>query len=242
MHSPFVFDFMMKVLFDKRHFYAYDEIEQIRILLKRDPRRLNIHDFGAGTKGVVKNERKLASITKRSAIPKKYGRLLFRLVKYYEPKTILELGSCVGIGTLYLAASSPGSNLHTIEGDPQLANITAQNIKRYSLPLENVHPYVGNFDDVLPEILDREEHVGLAYIDGNHRKEPTLNYFHQILPKCNESSILIFDDIYWSEEMAEAWAIIKDHPSVTVSLDFYRMGMVFFNKNRKENEHFKIYF
>jgi predicted O-methyltransferase YrrM len=82
--------------------------------------------------------------------------------------------------------------------------------------------------------------VDFAFIDGNHRKEPTEKYFNELLAKTNNDSILVFDDIHWSREMEAAWDTIKNSPAVTCSIDLFFIGIVFFRKEFKEKQHFKI--
>ena len=60
-----------------------------------------------------------------------------------------------------------------------------------------------------------------------------------LLPKTHNDSIFIFDDINWSKGMQEAWNKIKAHPQVSVSIDTFFWGMVFFRKEQVK-EHFKI--
>ncbi|WP_449437588.1 O-methyltransferase [Pedobacter steynii] len=110
-----------------------------------------------------------------------------------------------------------------------------------ALDLENVELQVGNFDVLLPEIIDKRDKLDFVYIDGNHRKEATLNYFNWCLPKVHENSLLIFDDIYWSKGMKEAWEEIKNHPDVIVTIDLFWIGLVYFRKGQAK-EHFKIKF
>ncbi len=246
LHSPFVFNFVMNVLHDNRSYYAFHHIETIKKLTKNQPKTIQITDLGAGSSnGIIKKERTISSIVNKSVIKKKYGKLLFRIVNYYKPQYILELGTCVGIGTMYLAAGIAKNKVVTIEGDPAIAKIAKNNINMYPSQLKNIEQQIGNFDDVLPKLLAQNPTIDLAFIDGNHRKEPTVSYFNQILKHAHEGTILIFDDIHWSKEMIEAWEQIKEHPKVMLTIDIYRMGIVFLGQighHRKEKEHFQIYF
>jgi predicted O-methyltransferase YrrM len=84
--------------------------------------------------------------------------------------------------------------------------------------------------------------VDLLFVDGNHRKEATLEYFNIFLEKATPQSIFIFDDIHWSKEMEEAWKLIQQHNSVTLTIDLFFLGMVFFSKDFKVKQHFPIRF
>ena len=115
-----------------------------------------------------------------------------------------------------------------------------QNFK--TLELQNVKLAEGNFDYTLPSVIYHLTSVDLAFIDGNHRREPTENYFHWLLEKANSNSIFIFDDIHWSKGMELAWEHIKEHPSVRCSIDLFFIGIIFFRQEFKEKQHFTIRF
>lgn len=240
MHSPFVFDFIKNVLNDKRQFYAYSSIEDIRKQLITDDTVLTIEDFGAGSTVVKGSQRKVSSIARSSLKPAKFGQLLFRIVNFYHPGTIVELGTSLGVTTAYLAAPDRNNQVITFEGAQQVADVAQRNFD--GLGYENIMIVRGNFDDTLHVALNQIPSIQLAFVDGNHRKEPTLRYFEQLLPKASENSIFIFDDIHWSKDMEEAWEIIRAHPSVTLTIDLFFIGLVFFRKEQKKVQHFSIRF
>lgn len=240
VHSPFVYDFIRKVLIDKRKFYAYDAIEAGRENLLKDKRVLHIEDFGAGSRLKKTNQRTISEIAHSSLKPKKFSQLLFRIINHYAPENILELGTSLGITTAYLASAKENAIVHTMEGSTEVAAIAKSNFE--SLGLKNIRIITGNFDDTLPAFVEEQERLDLVFVDGNHRLEPTLCYFEKILTKTTENSIIIFDDIHWSEEMEAAWATIQQHCSVTVTIDLFFIGLVFFRKENKVKQHFSIKF
>ncbi len=240
VHSPFVYDFIKNVLNDKRQFDCFRYIESLRAELKTDNKEINVPDFGAGSRMQLNNKRKISAIAHSSLKPKKYSQLIFRIVHYYKPETIVELGTSLGITTSYLSFANPDAKIVTMEGAPEVAAVAKKNFKQ--LNLSNIKIVEGNFDETLSTVNSQLSTVDFAFIDGNHRKEPTLNYFHQLLNKASESSIFIFDDIHWSGEMEDAWNEIKQHQSVTLTIDLFFVGVVFFRKEQKTNEHFTIRF
>ncbi len=240
VHSPFVFDFIKYVLNDKIKYEAYDTIEGVRKKMIVDERLLTIQDFGAGSTVVKGNKRKVNSIAKSSLKPAKYGQLLFRIVQYYEGKNIVELGTSLGVTTAYLAASTKSNTVTTFEGADEVAAVALQNFN--NLQFNNIEIIKGNFDDTLPKFLQSSSKIDLAFVDGNHRKQPTLQYFEMLLEKATNNSILVFDDIHWSKEMEEAWEIICRHPSVTLTIDLFFIGLVFFRKEQKKVQHCVIRF
>ena len=240
VHSPFVFDFVLSVLNNRHRYSAPSNIEALRTGLFNDKRSITVEDLGAGSRLHSAKEKNISQIAKSAVKPKKYGQLLYRLVKHYQPPTIIELGTSLGITTAYLAAANAKSTVITIEGSEAISAIAQTNFKQ--LGLHNVQSLTGNFDLLLPQVLLPMPSIDMAYIDGNHRLQPTLDYFHQLLSKTHNDTILIFDDIHWSKEMEEAWHHIQQHPSVTLSIDLFFIGIIFFRQEQKVQQHFVIRF
>jgi len=240
MHSPFVFDFILHVLNNKSGYTPPSSIEALRKELLKQKEVLEIEDFGAGSRLSSSRQKTVAQIAKAALKPEKYAQLLYRLVKHYQPQTIIELGTSLGITTAYLATANPSAQITTIEGSKAIAQKASENFQK--LNLTNIQSFQGNFDNLLPSVISHQPSIDLAYIDGNHRYQPTINYFQQLLSQSHNNSILIFDDIHWSEEMEQAWEEIKEHPSVQYTIDIFFLGFVFFRQEFKEKQHFKIRF
>ena len=240
IHSPFVFDFITNVLNDKTGYLDYDKVEGVRKKSLKDQTILAIEDHGAGSSSSASGERSVSSIARHAVKSKKYAQLLYRMVKYYQSNSIIELGTSLGLTTSYLSLARPGGNVFTLEGSTEIASMARQNFK--TLELKNVKLAEGNFDYTLPSVLYHLTSVDLAFIDGNHRRDPTENYFHWLLEKANSNSIFIFDDIHWSKGMEQAWEHIKEHPAVRCSIDLFFIGVIFFRQEFKEKQHFTIRF
>lgn len=238
-HSPFVYKLTDEVIYDFSSEKDYYVIENQRKKLLNDRSEVIVTDLGAGShlnKNRVKQVRQIARNALKSP---RLAQLIYRLAKNTQPEQIIELGTCLGITTAYLAKACPQAEVTTIEGCPDTAKVARANFD--SLDLTNVDLKVGNFDHLLPEVLGGTDRLDFVYVDGNHRKEATLNYFNWCLPKVHSESLLIFDDIYWSKGMKEAWEEIKRHPEVTVTIDLFWIGLVYFRKGQAK-EHFKIKF
>jgi len=239
VHSPFVYNLIDGVIYDHSRKNYTEPIEELRKQLKLDERTLLITDLGAGSmlnNGKVKSVRSLA---KNALKPPRVAKLIARLANEFQPESIIELGTCLGITTLYLSKASPSSHVITVEGCPETAKIATENFKR--LDADNIEIRTGNFDVIFPALVEELPKIDFLFIDGNHRKDATLKYFYDSLPKVHTGSILIFDDIYWSEGMKEAWREIKNHPQVTVTVDLFYIGLVFF-KTDQVKENFKVRF
>lgn len=238
-HSPFVYKLVDEVIYDFNSKTDYKNIEKQRKKLFNDESLITVTDLGAGSHLNKNRTKKVKDIAKNALKSPALAQLIYRLAKDSHPSGIIELGTCLGITTAYLSKACPDAKIVTIEGCPETAKVAHRNFQ--DLGLENVELQVGNFDVLLPKVIADREKLDFVYIDGNHRKDATLNYFKWCLPKVNEGSLLIFDDIYWSKGMKEAWAEIKNHPDVTVTIDLFWIGLVYFRKGQVK-EHFKIKF
>lgn len=240
IHSPFVFDFVTNVLNDSRSFYAYRDIETLREQLLHNKIKVEVEDFGAGSVTGESKHRSIGSIAQSAAKSRKLSQLLFRIVHYYKPDTIVELGTSLGISSAYMAAANPKARVITIEGAPSLAKLA--NRHHEILQLHNIEIICGNFEDTLADMLRRIGTVHLAFVDGNHRRDPTIQYFEQLLTKAIPQSIFIFDDIHWSREMEEAWRAIQGHQAVTATIDLFFIGIVLLRPEFRSKQHFIIRF
>jgi predicted O-methyltransferase YrrM len=238
IHSPFVFEFIKFVLNDKKKYDIYSTIEQQRQVLLRDKTIIDVEDFGAGSTVIKTNKRVVKDIAASSLKPKKYSQLLFRMIQFYTKKNVLELGTSFGITTSYMASAKNNPVVTSMEGSQRIANIARQSFD--SLQLKNIDIITGNFEATLSPFLNSTSKIDFAFLDGNHRKIPTLQYFQQILLTSTEETIFVFDDIHWSEEMEEAWEEIKLHPAVTLTIDLFFIGIVFLKKDFKVKQHFVI--
>ncbi|RAK65173.1 O-methyltransferase [Hymenobacter edaphi] len=238
LHSPFVFSLYLDVVCHTGAFYPFDNIEARRDALLADPRRLRITDYGAGSQTGAGRERAVRTVARHAAKPARLAQLLFRLVNYRRPRTVLELGTSLGLTTAYLAAASSQARVLTLEGCPETAAVARETFGQ--LGLQNVELIEGNFDHTLPATLAQlTQPLDFAFFDGNHRYEPTLRYLEQCLPYAAEESVFVFDDIHWSGEMEQAWEAIKAHPAVTTTVDLFFIGLVFFRKNAPK-QHFTL--
>jgi predicted O-methyltransferase YrrM len=240
MHSPFVFEFITKILNDQQHYPAYDTVETLRKRLLNDQRILSVHDFGAGSATGASKQRSIASIAKNAAKPTPLGQLLFRMARHYQPANIIELGTSLGITTSYLSLACPEAGITTMEGSGEIAAAAQQNFN--DLQLQNITIREGNFDDTLPAVIKQLPAIDFAFVDGNHRREPTERYFRQLLPQTHNDSVLVFDDIHWSRDMEDAWASISGDAAVRCSIDLFFIGIIFFRQEFREKQHFSIRF
>jgi predicted O-methyltransferase YrrM len=240
IHSPFLFDFVTKVVYDKTQGNAItDNIQNARKNALQNKETIIVEDFGAGSLRMIRSERKVADITRFSSTNYKYGRLLHNMINYFQPQIVIELGTSLGFGAMYMASGNKNCKVYTIEGSKALSQ-KAQDIFS-GLGFTNIIARQGNFDDSLPVILKENGKFDFLFIDGNHRKEAMVRYFYLCLPYARSRSVIVFDDIRWSDEMFEAWLEICSNETIKLSLDLFNMGIVFFN-NKIQKQYHKIYY
>jgi predicted O-methyltransferase YrrM len=236
IHSPFVYEFINKVLRDKTNYKDFEKLWEHRCELADSNELIETVDFGSGA-GDKQYETKvlpIKQIVSRRSHPKNRLELLYRIANYFTPNVILELGTSAGISTTYLKAGSPKSTLITMEGCSNLANSSENSFIK--LGYDDIKIAIGNFDNNLEKVLKDFKSLDLVFFDGNHREEPTLRYYESCIKLSNESTIFVFDDIYWSAGMERAWDKIKSDPRVSVTIDLFWFGLAFFRKGiEKQN-------
>lgn len=245
LHSPFMYNFYMELIKNENPFSDFEELNILRKKLQSNATTIEITDFGAGSKKLNSNKRQINEIAKYGIAQKKQAEFLYRLLNKFTPKIIVELGTSIGLTSLYLSKALPKSNIYTIEGCPNLFKFSKELFKTESTSMgsvTNITSINGNFNIEFPKLLTNIDSLDFLYIDGNHTYEATINYFNLALEKKKSNSIFVFDDIYWSEDMQKAWKEICLHKDVTLSLDLFYFGIVFFKTENKEKEHFVLKF
>jgi len=236
IHSPFLFELYTKVIKNKKETHPdYSYLKSLRKELLASNEEIEILDLGAGSRVNKSNLRKIKTIAKNAEKPERFGKLFHRLIRHFQPESILELGTSLGLTTLYMAKAKPEANILSFEGCPETARIAQRNFQKSNVG--TIEVILGNIDETLPEALKKLPNgLDYAYFDANHRYEPTVRYFEDCLPYAKNDTLFIFDDIYWSEEMTQAWEYIKAHPQVTLTVDLFWIGLVFFRKEQVKED------
>lgn len=227
IHSPFVFHLVSEIFRNKIDPDIVFTIESLRKELLSSRESINVNDLGSGAQRKT-NLRKVADIARYSSVPRKYGILLSNLSAEFGKPSILELGTSFGISTMYMAAAAPDSTVHTVEGCRSAANIAAACFRKAGL--SNIELHCGAFDDVLPALKKDMPAPGLVFIDGNHRKEPLVKYCREIAGFSDDNTVIVIDDIHSSAEMESAWKEAMQTGKVTLAIDLFRFGILFFRK------------
>lgn len=226
IHSPFIFDLINRTFRNKTGSEVVLSVEKIRKKALSSDRIIEVLDLGAGSVKMKGNLRKVSEIARYSSVPVKYGRLLYAIASRFGGKAIVEYGTSLGISTMYMASGSPTSVVYTMEGCPQTVALARDNFA--AAGMENINLLNGSFSELVPDIIGKGIKPGLVFIDGNHRKDPVLEYFGQMAGIADHETVIVVDDIHYSREMEEAWNEIKQLKNVSSTVDILRMGIVFF--------------
>lgn len=226
LHSPFFYDFYRDLLKEPQMINGNIEIENLRKEFLESTQEIEVNDLGAGSQIENTPNRKVSNIAKYSLSSTKFSVFLYRLIKKYKLKNILELGTSLGINTAYMALAKD-VQIVSMEGDESIIQLAEKHLNKK----ENINLMFGNIDGLLPNYLKGlNEPLDLVYIDANHTYEATIRYFKLLLKNKHQFSIFIFDDIHWSSGMTKAWKEIKKHSEVTASIDLFDAGIIFFNQ------------
>jgi len=224
--SPFVSNIIVKIFRNKINPDVVLKIEMIRKGLKSDKRCISITDYGTGSYVSNRKPVMVSRHVRRTSVTPKYGELLSGFSSEFGKSSIIEFGTSFGISTMYLAAGNEEATVFTMEGCPVTAEIAKENFKRAGF--RNICSLTGRFEELVPRLEEKKVKPGLVFIDGNHRKDATLDYFERMATIGDENTVIIIDDICYSHEMGEAWKEILKDSRISVTIDIYRMGIVFF--------------
>lgn len=247
LHSPFLFSLYTRIIqADNRREPVLAPLRALQRTLRQNRETIAITDFGAGPRQAgtsvnASRQRTIGDIARHSTKPARFGRLLYRLIRHFRAGTIVDLGTSLGLTTAYLAeAARPHEGrVLTFEGCPQTATVARRNLEQ--LGLRNVTVVVGNIDETLAPQVAALNPIDFAFFDANHRYEPTIRYFETCLANRHNDTVFVFDDIHWSAEMERAWASIKNHSAVSVTVDLFWIGLVFF-RHEQPKQHFTLRF
>ncbi|GCC53377.1 class I SAM-dependent methyltransferase [Chryseotalea sanaruensis] len=229
LHSPFFYDFYTKVV--KKNSIYNEEAERLRAQLLKSELTVDINDLGAGS--VLKSkQRHVKDIAKHSLSNAKFSSLYSRVIQFYQCNQVIELGTCLGINTLYLASAKPTS-LTTFEGADTLIGL-AKDTFSFANVL-NIKLIEGNIDETLESYLRANPKIDFAFVDANHRYDAVMRYFRFIMKASHNKTIIVFDDIHLNPGMEQAWSEIKKDSLVYATADLFRCGFVFLDPSLNRN-------
>lgn len=254
VHSPFVFKLVTQCFYDSVYYQDYDRLWQFRRELAQSKASIEVTDLGSGSRvgQLNKTSKKVHSMLRHAGASKKRQRLLYRLGAYFKPTQILELGTHLGMGTTALCLGAKPNRLITVEGCPETAQFTQNNFEVWGSnnpELNAIELINNNFEDFLKALhqdlntlqdlksaRSSQNTFDLIYLDGHHDGPATLRYFESLKKYTHDNTILIIDDIHWSIGMSAAWQQIISDPKVSVSIDIFFCGFLFFHPTQAKED------
>lgn len=238
VHSPFVTTVIDEIIYASKVPPNQENLENIRQSFLNDHRKISTSSFGAPSRVHRSATRSIRQIAQSSLTPRSQAEMLFRIVDYFKPRTMLELGTCLGVTSLYQYAGNPSAIFHTIEGHPELFSEAKKLID--SAQHTRLKAIKGRFADVLPSLLHDIKKVDYAFIDGDHTGEGLKTYLELLLTHTHDGSVIVLHDVHWSGDIAEAWNDLRRDPRITLSIDLFYLGLLFFRKEIKEPIHINL--
>ena len=189
VHSPFAFNLILDIINTPHSYYIYND----------NKRKLD-------RAGLDNNETKL-----------KYAELLFRLMNRFNAKDILEIGSGLGINTLYISAHSKQTSVICVEQEEEKAK-TAHSLltnKLENIIFANVLPTKENSFDVI--VWDLKEYP--------LKDDETLR---TICSTLKSDGFIVVNHINKGKQNKAVWQKIMKHDALTMSFDLEAIGIGFF--------------
>jgi predicted O-methyltransferase YrrM len=238
VHSPFAYSLCESVFYNPHPFYFFEKAEAIRKKLVKDVTLIDCGSFGAGSSAFNSSVRPVNRIARKGITRQRQSEMLFRLVSFVKPGNVIELGTSIGLNTLYLAEAAKPGPVYSIEGSGNLQAFAKKLAKDEEVL--NIRFIQGNFANELPQLLSEIKQADFVYVDGDHSYSSTVRIFRELLDVRHDSLVVVLDDIYWSREMTRAWKEICRDPAVRLSIDCYYFGVVFFRPEQMEKVHYNL--
>ena len=200
IHSPFVYEFMTKVLYDKGTNRDYDLMLRISRLVD-------------GKKFATRSRRKQA-------------RFLYRLVGYLEPETVLSFGKVSALNTSALALGNLQTKVYLEQSNDFLETLSSMGVVNVNL----IHPETDKEEE-----LERYN-TGFVLYGLEDFGEDTWNNLEEGMAQADEDTVLVFEGIHQSHRTEAAWEAIKEGEGVSLTMDLYSMGLVFFREGIEKQD------
>ncbi len=217
IHSPFVFQLALNCLENTQIPADLIAIEKLRQRWMRSKTQFYFEDLGTGKPRWIT----IGKCAQQMSIPLFYGHFLFHLIQYLKPRTILELGTNLGISTLYCAFAAPKANITTVEGDYILTTIAKANFQKMNVDkrIQIIH------SDFTTFLKQNRSSFDFIFLDGHHDGKATYRYALQLFTFLTPQGVLLIDDIHWSCAMFKTFHRLSQKAQVAIRFD--RMGLLF---------------
>lgn len=237
VHSPLAYDLCVALSATKRNAELQcQNLKALRFKLKSDSQVLQDGGYGAGSKVFKSEFRAVKHITRWGISSHSKARILFQLIRFFNPERVLELGTSIGLTTLYLASAQYPRPVHSVEANAAYfefaKRLHAQHISKLNILF--FHSTFETFLNANPDVYD------FIFIDGAHDYHTTVKLFEYFNLHQGPRQVLVFDDIYWSPQMTKAWKHITENATGHLVLDAFSIGIVIKNDNLRTGYRYHI--
>ncbi|MDD2435944.1 MAG: SAM-dependent methyltransferase [Massilibacteroides sp.] len=211
VHSPFVFNFITKVIDERAAYYCLKDIELTRkkFFYENEP----FHKW---------------------EIRPKYGALLMRISNYLKPQNLLLIGSDLSFSALYSSSYASTTRCVVLEEKTEIAAFSRSVIEKHRA--KNILLKEGVYQKTVSEVLEHTDKLDFVYFGYPNDSALDIPVFECILPHLHEHSVLILRGIRKTKDRKEFWNRLCARPEVSVTIDVYELGIAFFNhKIHKKN-------
>jgi predicted O-methyltransferase YrrM len=236
VHSPFVYQLITQCFYKKTPKNLWRKYLNARQEVFDHQKKNKVTAFAVESKVFKNNERPVSNVVNLVGISNKKAKILIKTISYFKPKNILEIGTSLDLETTAIKIGNKNAAITTLESCPKKSIMGQELFEKNNF--NAIEILNSDFSKADPKYTQNKQ-FDCVFFDRNQTKQATLNYFEECLKTIHNDSIFIFDAIYWTAEIQEAWSFIKKHPKVTVTIDVFYFGIVFFRKEQ-EKEHFKI--
>ena len=152
------------------------------------------------------------------------GRILYNVVKVMESRHVIELGTYLGMSTMFLLealdTAGPEAHVTTIELHDKYHSIASALLdQRFKGRVTCIQ---GLTEEVVPELGRTMTGVDLMFHDAGHTGENYVRDFKAAEPSLASGAVLLFDDIRWRDPSVatsdprchDGWMEVTRHPRV----------------------------
>ena len=217
IHSPFAFSFVLNVLRERLPYYAYEDIEKLRELAINESKSFWRHP---------------------RIISYKNAKLIFRVVNYFNPKEILQIGTNYGVSSACALAVSSKISLYLCEPNVNEYPVTQQILSHFG----NTVTKYPTFKKSLNEYIATESGKEAPFLLVNNVKEDeyseVLAYLYEIR---NRKSVIILRNISTNATMQALWEACRNAAPTGMTFSNGKIAVIV-STNKLPHQNFSLWF
>ncbi len=126
---------------------------------------------------------------------------LHLIVKIFNPKNILEIGTFTGLSALTMGlAMDANSKLTALDKNKETSDVARSFFKKAKID-NKINLLINNAIVSLDDLHNQKKKFDFIFIDAD--KENYINYFNNSLNMLNNNGILVVDNVLWYGDVAD---------------------------------------